>query len=286
MLRLVAVGRGGQAAVGRLRELWRKWRDEAGSIAVRHPWRSRRDRDAEAIPSRVGGRPVCVGLSGIGIFEQEWQAMATIQARSREGAGKGVARKLRREGRVPAVIYGGGGGNANISLDRHEWVLLMFREGSQLRTRKQDLVLDGGRQEPVLLRGLQLHPVDGLPLHVDFLRFNVDMMIQVAVPVHVIDEADAPGLKSGGIVQVVRHELEVHCKAGDIPARIDVSIAGLQIGHSIHINDIPLPPGVQVDSEDNFAVLAMVGVKAEPVGEGEEGAVAAAPEAPEATPSE
>ena len=197
--------------------------------------------------------------------------MAMINAQSREGVGKGVARKLRREGRVPAVLYGGGRDNRNLSVDIREWMALVEQEGTSLRTNSQNLVVDAESRVAVLLRGFQIHPVTGGPVHVDFMRFDPNQKVEVAVPVKVVDEEKSPGIKEGGILQMVRRELDVRCRAGDIPNFFEISIEKMGIGDSIHIDDIEMPEGVEVPREVNFTILAVVGVKAEEL---EEGAVA------------
>jgi len=193
--------------------------------------------------------------------------MATIMAQSRSGTGKGVARKLRREGRIPAVLYGAGRPNRNLSLHVREWMALVETERTSLRTARQNLVIDRTGRVAVLMRGFQVHPVTGNPIHVDFLRFDPNKMIDVSVPVRLLEEEESPGLKEGGVLQFARRELEVHCRAGDIPNVINLSVADLKIGDAIHIQDVSLPQGVEVLSDTNFTVVAVVGIKAEEVEE-------------------
>lgn len=184
--------------------------------------------------------------------------MATINAQSREGTGKGVARKMRREGRIPSVLYGAGKENINLSLSSKEWMETVEKNGSSLRTQRQTLVLDGSSRQMVLLRGFHIHPVSGNPVHVDFMRFNPKQKVEVEVPVILVGEDECPGVKEGGIVQQIRRELEVQCLAGDIPENFEISVAGLEIGDSIHIEDVKMPEGVVVNTEVNFTI-AMVG---------------------------
>ncbi|MBF0152955.1 MAG: 50S ribosomal protein L25/general stress protein Ctc [Magnetococcales bacterium] len=191
--------------------------------------------------------------------------MAQIKAYARIGTGKGVARKLRRDGKVPAVLYGAGQENMNISMERKEWNMLMEAEGRALRTHPQNLVMEDGRRIAVLVRSSQRHPVTSQTEHVDFLRFDPTRRIDIMIPVVIKGEAESPGIKRGGMVQAVRRELHVQCRADHIPEWIEVSVAGLEIGDSIHIQDIKLPDGVEVHAEDNFTVAAVVGVQAEEV---------------------
>lgn len=194
--------------------------------------------------------------------------MAMIQAQERTGAGKGVARKLRRAGRIPAVLYGGGQPNVNLSLDAKEWGMLLSREQSSLRTQRQNMVIDGTRRAQVLMRDVQFHPLSGLSVHADFMRFDPNQRVDLAVPVQVVGEEDCPGIKEGGVLQTVRHELEVSCLAKDVPNFIKISVGGMAIGDSIHIDDVVLPEGVTVHREVNFTIVAVVAVKAETVAEG------------------
>ncbi|MBF0369277.1 MAG: 50S ribosomal protein L25/general stress protein Ctc [Magnetococcales bacterium] len=196
--------------------------------------------------------------------------MALIQALSREGLGKEKARHLRKEGRLPAVLYGGDRDNRNLSLELKEWRSVLISEGTNLRTQRQNLVIDGKGRAAVLLRDMQVHPLTGNPIHVDFLRFDPNMQIEVNVPVILEGEEECPGVKIGGMVQQVRRELEVSCRAGDIPDEIRLSLVGMEIGDSIHIEDVELPKGVEVHTDVNFTIVAVVGVKAEEVEETEE----------------
>jgi large subunit ribosomal protein L25 len=191
--------------------------------------------------------------------------MATINAQSREGTGKGVARKMRREGRVPAVLYGAGRENRNLSLSAKEWMEAVEKNGSSLRTQRQTLVIDEGARQMVLLRGFQIHPVSGNPIHVDFTRFNPKQKVEVDVPVIIIGNEESKGIKEGGIVNLVRRTLEVQCLAGDIPENFKISIADMNVGDSIHIEDVTMPTGVVVNSEANFTVVNIVAPQAEEV---------------------
>ncbi|MBF0447776.1 MAG: 50S ribosomal protein L25/general stress protein Ctc [Magnetococcales bacterium] len=199
--------------------------------------------------------------------------MAMINAESREGTGKGVARKMRREGRIPAVLYGAGRENLNLSLSAKEWIELVEKNGSSLRTQRQTLVLDGKARQMVLLRGFQVHPVTENPLHVDFTRFNPNQRVEIEVPVLLVGEEVSRGVKDGGILQQIRRELEVQCLAGDIPEHIEISVAHLEIGDSIHIEDVVLPEGVLVNHEVNFTIATVGAPHVEAADDGsEEGA--------------
>ncbi|MBF0185738.1 MAG: 50S ribosomal protein L25/general stress protein Ctc [Magnetococcales bacterium] len=194
--------------------------------------------------------------------------MAVINAKTRYGTGKGVARKLRREGRLPAVLYGAGQPNVNLSLQAKEWEDLLTREKSGLRTHPQELVLDGGSRTMVMMRGYQVHPLSGNAEHVDFVRFDPNQEIEIAIPVHLVGEEKCPGVKAGGVLQVIQRELEIACLAGNVPDFIEVSVASLDIGHSIHIQDVKLPEGVEVRGEEDMTIVTVVAVRAEVVDEG------------------
>ncbi|MBF0285380.1 MAG: 50S ribosomal protein L25/general stress protein Ctc [Magnetococcales bacterium] len=196
--------------------------------------------------------------------------MASIQARPRTGTGKGVARALRKEGRIPAVLYGAGKENENLTLPLKEFTLLMAAQGAGLKTDRQEMEIEGQGVVLVLLRDVQFHPVTGKALHADFLRFDADRRVEISVPVVVRNEDKAPGLKRGGILSMVRHQLVVHCKAGVIPHHIEISVEGMDIGDSVHVKELKLPAGVEVAGDQNATIIALVGVQAEEVGEGGE----------------
>ena len=196
--------------------------------------------------------------------------MALINTQTRTGTGKGVSRQLRREAKIPAILYGGGQPNVNLFMDAKEWNMLVAKERSSLRTKRQEMLIDNSNRVPVLLRSCQIHPLSGDTIHIDFTRFDPTQKIELFVPVAVLDEELCPGIKEGGVLQVVRHELEISCMAKDVPNAIEISVKSLQIGHSIHIEDIQLPPGVEVHTDVNFTILAIISVKGEAAPEEEE----------------
>lgn len=194
--------------------------------------------------------------------------MATIQAQLRNGTGKGVARQLRRQGRIPAVIYGGGQGNINLSLDLKSWQKLVEKEKGNLRSNRYALVIDDQPSQAVLVRGIERDPVTWTHLHVDFLRFDPNSDIDMEIPLVIVDEDKSVGIKRGGNLHVLYHRLAVQCKAGHIPHEITVSVALLDIGDSIHANDVLLPDGVTLHGDTNFAVVTISGVRGEAVADG------------------
>jgi large subunit ribosomal protein L25 len=210
-----------------------------------------------------------------------------VQARARSGTGG--AREVRRQALVPAVVYGNGEPPQNIALYTNELVNLMQR-GRFLST-IIDLDMDGSTTR-VIPREVQVNPVNEKLVHVDFQRIGPGARIRVDVPVRFINEALSPGLKRGGVLNVVRHEIEVTCPADAIPDHFEFNLEGLEIGRSIHISAIKLPEGVKPTILNrDFTVATVAGHKleeeptpgAEAVAaeglapaEGEEGAAAAA----------
>ncbi|HLG89278.1 MAG TPA: 50S ribosomal protein L25/general stress protein Ctc [Alphaproteobacteria bacterium] len=178
----------------------------------------------------------------------------TLAAELRDRAGKGVARATRRQGRVPGVIYGGQEPPALISMDRAE--LGRHVHGATFFTHVFELKVDG-KAHRVLPRDVQLHPVSDLPIHVDFLRVDAGTVIEVAVPVHFINHDASPGLKRGGVLNVVRHEIDLRCPVESIPEHITIDLAGTDVGESIHISRIALPEGVKPKIERDFTVATI-----------------------------
>jgi large subunit ribosomal protein L25 len=208
-----------------------------------------------------------------------------LAATKRSGSGTGAARAVRREGMVPAIIYGGTGEPESIAIQAR----LLERElrkpsffGTLL-----DVEIDGSKTR-VLPRDVQHHPVTDFPLHVDFLRVTENTRIHVDVPVHFINEEKSPGLTRGGVLNVVRFEVEVFCRAGSIPESLIVDLTGTDIGDSIHISAVALPDGVRpVEGDRDFtiATIAAPTIEVEPTDEGAEAAEAEG-EAPEGEESE
>ncbi|WP_138380283.1 50S ribosomal protein L25/general stress protein Ctc [Luteithermobacter gelatinilyticus] len=182
-------------------------------------------------------------------------ANPVIKAELREKAGKGSSRALRRAGRIPAVIYGNKKEPVTISLDRIALVKEL-NTGGFLNT-TYDIEV-GGKKEMVLPRDVQFHPVTDWPLHVDFLRLAEDATIEVMIPVHFLNEEDCPGLRAGGVLNVVRHEVELSCPANAIPESIEIDIAKLELGESVHISHVKLPEGVTPVITDRDFTIATI----------------------------
>ncbi len=178
-----------------------------------------------------------------------------IVAQSRSRAGKGVSRALRREGFVPGVIYGGKKKPQPISVDRR----LIFKglERGNFLSMVCDVEVDG-KTERCLPREVQLHPVSDFPMHVDFLRVTAKSTVEIMVPVDFQNEEESPGLKRGGVLNIVRHEVELSCPADSIPEHIVVDLAGTDIGDSIHISQVDLPKGAKPTITDrDFTIVTI-----------------------------
>ncbi len=191
----------------------------------------------------------------------------TLSAEARDRAGKGASRHLRREGRVPAVIYGANEEPVSIHLEEKGLVKMLKTGHFMNSTLKIDV---GGTTTLTLPKDVQFHPVTDRPLHVDFLRIGEHSQVHVNVPVRFINEEKSPGLKRGGVLNVVRHDLELVCDAAEIPDDVIVDLTGYEVGDSIHISAITLPDGAKSAIEDrDFTVATVVapsGLKGEPSG--------------------
>ena len=182
-------------------------------------------------------------------------AVKQIEASARAQVGKGAARAVRRQGLTPAVIYGGGAAPEAIALDANKTRLLIY--GGHFLTTLFEVSVDG-KKTRVIPRDYQLDPVKDFPIHVDFLRVAAGQTIKVQVPVHVVGQEASPGLKSGGTMQIVEHTVEIDVAPESIPEFLEVSVAGLQVGDTLHSNDIKLPAGVSLTSRDNLTLVTIV----------------------------
>ncbi|HTI30561.1 MAG TPA: 50S ribosomal protein L25/general stress protein Ctc [Sphingomonas sp.] len=200
----------------------------------------------------------------------------TLSAEARERAGKGASRALRREGRVPAVIYGNKEDPQSIHVEEKA-LMKALHTGHFMNS---VVMIDAGGKGAIrtLPKDVAFHPVTDRPLHVDFLRISEHAKITVAVPVHFDNEEASPGLKRGGVLNIVRHELELTCDAAEIPSEIRIDLTGLEVGDSIHISAVTLPKGVvsAIDDRD-FTIATLVAPSALKSEEGDnEDAVATA----------
>ncbi|MBL6596796.1 MAG: 50S ribosomal protein L25/general stress protein Ctc [Candidatus Puniceispirillum sp.] len=179
----------------------------------------------------------------------------TISAEQRERVGKGSARAVRRAGRVPAVIYGDKKEPLGITLENREVSKIVHQPG--IFGRLLDIKV-GKDSHTVLTRDIQFHSVSDNILHMDFLRVSGSAKVSVAVSVEFINEDDCPGIKIGGVLNVVRYEVELLCPATTIPEKITVDLSGLKIGDSVHISTIELPEGVTPTITDRDFTVATI----------------------------
>lgn len=178
----------------------------------------------------------------------------------REGTGTGAARAVRREDRVPGVLYGGKLGPVSITLRGNE-VRKALLTGNFI-SNMMELEHDGKRQK-VIARDVQFHPVSDQVIHVDLFRVDEDTKINVEIPVRFINEEASPGMKRGGVLNIVRHEVELVVPAGSIPNEIEADLTGLDIGDSVHISAIKLPEGAKPAIADrDFTVATLQGSRA------------------------
>lgn len=193
-----------------------------------------------------------------------------LPAETRERAGKGASRALRRDGRVPAVIYGNKEEPLSIHVEAKELVRLLGT-GHFMNSIVELEV--GGKKLRTLPKDVAFHPVSDRPLHVDFLRLSANATVHVNVPVVFTNEDASPGLKRGGVLNVVRHELELVCDANRIPDEIQVDVTGSDVGDSIHISSVKLPQGSSSAITDrDFTIATIVAPSALKRAEGEEAA--------------
>jgi len=206
----------------------------------------------------------------------------TIKAELRTRVGKGSSRAARNNDQIPAVIYGNKQEPVSINLNNYDFFMLR-NKNPNIFTKLCEVEIEG-KKENTLIRDIQYHPVTDAPLHVDFLRINTNTKITIMVPLHFIDEELCPGLKKGGVLNIVSHEIELSCDANNIPESIDVSLEGKEVGDSIHFVSIKLPEGCEAYHEDEmFTIAAITAPSALKSKEGEATEEAEGEEAEEAT---
>jgi large subunit ribosomal protein L25 len=178
-----------------------------------------------------------------------------LKAAARGRAGKGAARSVRREGRVPAVVYGDKQEPQLVSLAYND--LTPHIQSGRFLSTLVDLDVDG-QTVRAIPRDVQFEPVRDFIVHVDFLRLGANARVAVQVPVHFRNQETCPGIKKGGVLNIVSHELDLYCPADFIPEEIVIDLAGLEIGRSVHIGDIQLPPNVTPVSRDSDLTIATI----------------------------
>jgi large subunit ribosomal protein L25 len=182
--------------------------------------------------------------------------MRELTAQTRSGTGKGPAYQTRQKGLIPAVIYGGGGTPENVAVDRHALELHALT-GTFLTTL---FMLDvDGKKTRVIPREVQLDPVSDRPVHVDFMRLPKGAQLRLAIPVRFKGQESSPGIKRGGVLNIVRHEVELFCPAENIPSFIEADLSELDIHDTLHISAFTLPEGVRpVIHDRDFTVASIV----------------------------
>jgi len=199
--------------------------------------------------------------------------MPVIEATSREGSGKGAARAARRDGFVPGVVYGGGKDSVSINI-KHNALLKSLKAGRFLST-LINLKVDG-EDNQVICRDVQRDVVKDLPIHADFLRLSQNSRLRLMIPVEFINEDACPGLRKGGVLTVVRKEVELNVVASDIPDHVTVDLTGLEIGDTVKISDITLPEGTRPTITDRDFMIANVSAPSVLIAEEDEEAAGAA----------
>ena len=187
------------------------------------------------------------------------QESYVLKAEARERVGKGSARELRRNGFIPAVIYGDKQAPIAIALSTNEVTKRIHAGG--FMTTVATVILDG-KKITVLPKDYQLDPVSDKPVHVDFLRVSAKSVVNVHVPIHFLNEELSPGIKRGGVLNIVRHDVELHAPANAIPEAIEIDLTGKVIGDSIHISAVTLPKGVTSVIQDRDFTIATIAAPA------------------------
>lgn len=178
-----------------------------------------------------------------------------LSAETRDRGGKGASRELRRNGRVPAVVYGGKEEPLMIHVEEK---LLMKQLMTGHFMNSIVMIEVDGKQVRTLPKDVAFHPVKDRPIHADFLRITKDAKVTVAVPVVFINEEASPGLKRGGVLNIVRHELELICDSDKMPDDIQIDVTGFDVGDSIHISSVTLPKGSESAITDRDFTIATI----------------------------
>ena len=179
----------------------------------------------------------------------------TLSAETRDRAGKGASRELRRQNRVPAVIYGNKQEPELIHVEEKALIKLLMTGHFSNSVVEIEL---GGKKQITIPKDVAFHPVSDRPTHVDFLRIVKGAKVDIEVPVVFINEDASPGLKRGGVLNIVRHELELICENDKIPDDIQIDVAGFDVGDSIHISHVKLPKGSQSKITDRDFTIATI----------------------------
>ena len=203
-----------------------------------------------------------------------------LNAELRDRAGKGAARATRREGLVPGVIYGDNQEPTLIAMKPRDLFVEMRKPG--FATKVYEITI-GKETQRAMAQDVQMHPVRDTPLHVDFRRIGKNTVVTVEVPVHFVNEEASPGIKQGGVVNVVRHTIEVRARPDALPEQFEIDLTGLEVGDSVHISAVSMPDGVAPTITDrDFTIMTLAAPTVATAAEEEEEAEAAEGEAAEA----
>ncbi|WP_375565780.1 50S ribosomal protein L25/general stress protein Ctc [Oceaniradius stylonematis] len=203
-----------------------------------------------------------------------------LTAEARDRVGKGSARAIRRQGKIPAVIYGDSKPPMTVTLPRKD--VFMHMQAGGFMTTVGEIDVDGTRHK-VLAKDYQLDPVKDVVLHVDFLRISAKTMVTVNIPVHFENEDICPGIKMGGVLNIVRHDVEVNCPANSIPEAFTIDLATAEVGDALKISSITLPKGVEPTITDRDFTIATIAAPGGGVQDDDEAEAEVAPDEVEAT---
>lgn len=181
---------------------------------------------------------------------------SSISAQARDHSAN--TKTIRRQGFVPCIIYGGEKTPEMISIDRR--MILKNLEGGHFLSQIHEITVEGGEPQRTIARDIQFHPVKDHPIHADFMRVTANTKIHVAVPVKFINEETSPGLKGGGVLSIVRHEVEVVCRAADIPAELVCDLDGTELGDTLKFSSLGVPQGVKPAISERDFVVANISV--------------------------
>ncbi|TAL02690.1 MAG: 50S ribosomal protein L25/general stress protein Ctc [Rhodospirillaceae bacterium] len=179
---------------------------------------------------------------------------SSLQVQERDRAGKGAARATRRKGLVPGVIYGGAQEATLIALEPKTLKSLMHDPAFKTNIFEVEI---SGKKQRTMAMDVQLDPVSDQPIHADFRRIEKDTIVRVPIPVRFLNQGAAPGIKVGGVLNIVRHDVEVRGRPDDLPDHIDIDLTGLEIGDSVHINSVSLPNGIKPTIARNFTICTI-----------------------------
>ena len=185
--------------------------------------------------------------------------MVELMAETRDATGKAAMKEIRKQGMTPAVLYGGDEAPQNLTVER-KVIAKQVETGNFLSSIY--MLNIAGKKIRVIPRDIQLDVVRDFPIHVDFMRISASSRVDVEVTVHFINEQESPGIKRGGVLNVVQHQIELNCPANAIPEAIEVDLTGLDIGDAIHVSTVKLPANVKPVIERDFTIATVAGSSA------------------------